>query len=148
METNSKSDSKEKKEMLGKTIGGVAGAAAFVATTSIAIDVMGDDSVDELVAINAPEDMGGPTAAAEEQLAYEAHADVGDISEADLEMVDATPEGVSAVQVHTASEPSDSYLASADVEFDTGGLDDVLASADTGDMGILGDMIDAVNDLV
>ena len=148
METNSKSEEKEKKEMLGKTIGGVAGAAAFVATTSIAIDVMGDESNDDLVAINTSEDIGGPTAATEEQLAYEAHAEVGDISDADLEMVDATPESVSAVQVHTASESSDSYLASTDVELDTGGLDDMLASADTGDMGILGDMIDAVNDIV
>ena len=143
-------ESKDKKDMVGKVVAGVGGAAAFVASTALAIDVLGEDGGEDLVAINpSDEEMGGTEADVEQLVAYEAGA-ADNIVEGSVEPVEGAVESAASVQVHSAGAvEADSYLASADVHFDDD-MGDLLSSniGDTDAASIMDDMMDVVNDMV
>lgn len=145
METNK--ESTEKKEMMGKAAASVVGVAAFAGATAVGIDVLGEESADELVAVNPVQE--GADADPDQLLAYQSSAKVEDMASSELEIIEDSQDLPDAeVEVHMAGDmDSQSYLANADVQVDSS-VDELLASADTGDMGFIDGVIDVVNDLV
>lgn len=145
-----KEESKDKKDMLGKVAAGAGGAAAFVASTALAIDVLGEDGGEDLVAINPSDELGGTEADVEELVAYEAGTVVENIAEGSVEPVSGSVESAGSVEVYTAGDGgAESYLASADVHLDDD-MGDLLSSniGETDAAGIMDDMMDVVNDMV
>ena len=147
METNK--ESTEKKEMMGKAAAAVAGVTAFAGATAVGIDVLGEESGDELVAVNPVQEGGGADAEPSELLAYEQAASVEEMAGSELEIIEDSQDLPSAeVEVHMAGDVgSQAYLADADVHIDAS-MDDLLASADVSDAGFIDGVIDVVNDLV
>ena len=139
----------EKKEMAGKAAASVVGVAAFAGATAVGIDVLGDESVDELVAVNPVEEVTAVDVDPDQLLAYEQTAAVEDVTAAELEIIEDSkdlPEGGGDVRLSADAE-SQSYVPGADVHMDAD-MEGLLASADASDVGFMDGVIDAVNDLV
>ena len=142
-------ESKEKKEMAGKAAASVVGVAAFAGATAVGIDVLGEESADELVAVNPVSDGAAEGADPDQLLAYESSAGTAHVAAGELEIIRDSEDMPSAeAEVHLSADAAEeSYLPEANVQIDSD-LEGLLASADTGDTGFMDGVIDVVGDLV